>query len=66
MNSKGEFNVPFGKYNNPKFCDEENLLEVSNALENVTIIHGSFEVCIDYAEKGDFIYFDPPYHPISN
>ena len=65
VNSKGEFNVPFGKYNNPNFCDEENLLAVSKALENVSIIHGSFEICLDYAEKGDFVYFDPPYHPIS-
>ncbi|KKK41142.1 hypothetical protein LCGC14_0811270 [marine sediment metagenome] len=65
VNRKGEFNVPFGKYNNPKFCDEGNLLAVSKTLENVSIIHNSFEICLDYAEKGDFIYFDPPYHPIS-
>jgi DNA adenine methylase len=65
VNSKGEFNVPFGKYKNPNFCDEENLLSVSEALKNVKIIHGSFEICLDYAENGDFIYFDPPYHPIS-
>jgi DNA adenine methylase len=65
VNKKGQFNVPFGKYKNPNFCDEENLLAVSIALENVKIIHGSFEICLDYAEKEDFIYFDPPYFPIS-
>ena len=65
VNSKGQFNVPFGKYKNPNFCDEVNLLAVSKALKNVKIIHGSFEVSLDYAEKADFIYFDPPYYPIS-
>jgi len=65
VNSKGEFNVPFGKYKNPNFCDEKNLLAVSKALGNVKIILGSFEKCLDYTEKGDFVYFDPPYHPIS-
>ena len=65
VNSKGQFNVPFGRYKNPNFCDEENLLAVSKALENVKIIHDSFELCLDYAEKGDFVYFDPPYYPIS-
>jgi len=65
VNSKGQFNVPFGKYKNPNFCDEENLLAVSNLLKNVEIFHGSFEICLNYAVKGDFIYFDPPYYPIS-
>jgi len=65
VNSNGQFNVPFGKYKKPNFCNEENLLTVSKTLENVKIVNGSFEICLDYAEKGDFIYFDPPYHPIS-
>ncbi len=65
MNSKGQFNVPFGKYKNPNFCDEENLFAVSKSLENVKIKHGSFETCLHYAKKGDFVYFDPPYYPLS-
>lgn len=65
VNSKGQFNVPFGKYKNPKFCDEENLNAVSSALKNVDIIHGSFETCLDHSKVGDFVYFDPPYHPLS-
>lgn len=65
VNSKGQFNVPFGKYRSPNFCDKENLLAVNKALQNVKIIHGSFELCLDYAEKDDFVYFDPPYYPIS-
>ncbi len=65
VNSKGQFNVPFGKYKNPKFCDAENLRAVSFVLQNVKIISASFEKCVESAEPNDFIYFDPPYHPIS-
>jgi DNA adenine methylase len=65
VNSKGQFNVPFGRYINPNFCDETNLLAVNKALQNVELIHGSFEICLNFAKENDFIYFDPPYHPIS-
>ena len=65
VNSKGHFNVPFGKYKNPKFCDEINLKAVHYALQNTCLVNGSFEKCLDYAEKGDFVYLDPPYVPIS-
>ncbi|MBA7531820.1 Modification methylase DpnIIA [subsurface metagenome] len=65
VNSKGQFNVPFGTYRNPKFCDEENLVSIHKALKNVLLINDSFEKCLDFAEKDDFIYFDPPYVPIS-
>jgi DNA adenine methylase len=65
VNSKGFFNVPFGDYKNPLICDEENLLAVHEALENVELHVGSFEMCLDFAETGDFIYFDPPYVPVS-
>ncbi len=66
VNSKGFFNVPFGRHKNPKICDEENLRKVSQVLKNVKIYLGSFEVCLDFAEKGDFIYLDPPYFPLSD
>ena len=65
VNSKGQFNVPFGRYKNPNFCDEENLKAVSKALQNVEIINGSFQSCVKLAKKGDLVYFDPPYHPLS-
>jgi len=65
VNSKGFFNVPFGRYKNPRFCDEENLKAVHEALQTAEIIWGDFEDCLNYANKGDFIYFDPPYHPLS-
>ncbi|MFX1447628.1 MAG: DNA adenine methylase [Promethearchaeota archaeon] len=66
VNSKGFFNVPFGRHKNPKICDEPNLRKVSRALENVEIYLGSFEICLDFAEEGDFIYLDPPYFPLSD
>ena len=66
VNSKGLFNVPFGRHKNPKICDEPNLRNVSQALKKVEIFLGSFEICLDFAEKDDFIYLDPPYFPLSD
>ncbi len=65
VNSKGQFNVPFGKYKNPNFCDEKNLRAVNMVLQNVKIIHDSFERCLDFANEKTFIYLDPPYFPLS-
>lgn len=65
VNSKGEFNVPFGKYNNPLICDAENLRKVSNALNGITILHEDYKNVLKKARKGDFVYFDPPYYPVS-
>ncbi len=65
VNSKGEFNVPYGRYRNPNICDEKNLKTVYQVLKGVRIINSDFEICLDFAEKDDFIYFDPPYQPIS-
>ena len=65
VNSKGEFNTPFGSYKNPKFCNEVNLNAVHETLKSAQLIQGSFETCLKYAEKDDFVYFDPPYHPLS-
>jgi len=61
VNSKWQFNVPFGRYKNPLICDEENLIAVSKALQNTIIKNIDFTEVLKYAEKGDFIYFDPPY-----
>jgi len=66
VNSKGKFNVPFGRYKNVKFFEEENLLRASEALKNAKLICGDFEEVLKYAKKGDFIYLDPPYYPISD
>ncbi len=65
VNSKGQFNVPFGRYKNPKFCDEKNLRAVHEVLQNVEILLDSYERCIDYANEKTFFYIDPPYIPIS-
>ncbi len=65
VNSKGEFNVPIGNYNNPTICDEENLFSVKELLQNTTIEWGDYTVCKKYVNENTFIYFDPPYLPIS-
>lgn len=66
VNSKGEFNVPHGKYTNPKICDRVNLLAVSSLLQRVDIICGDFEETEKYACSTSFYYIDPPYKPLSN
>lgn len=66
VNSKGEFNVPFGKYTNPVICDSENLTAVSKALSGVEIVNSDFGSLAELAKLGDLVYFDPPYIPISN
>jgi DNA adenine methylase len=65
VNSRGEFNVPFGKYENPMICDEVNLRRVSKALQKVQIKHQDYKEVLKKAKKGDFVYFDPPYYPVS-
>jgi len=64
-NSKLQFNVPFGKYENPMIYDEENLRAASDLLQNVEILKGDFETSEKFADSETFIYFDPPYRPIS-
>ncbi len=65
VNKSGQFNVPFGRYNNPVICDEDNLRRVSNALQDVTITHQDYKHVLKTAKSGDFIYLDPPYYPIN-
>lgn len=65
-NSKGEFNVPSGKYKSPKIVDPENLLSVSKMLQDVELINSDFMSAVKKAKKGDFVYFDPPYHPLTD
>ena len=66
VNSKGDYNVPHGRYKNPQICDSENLHLVSEALQNVTITCGSYEACFENVNDKTFIYFDPPYRPLPN
>ncbi|WP_426846520.1 DNA adenine methylase [Candidatus Planktophila dulcis] len=65
VNSKGEFNVPFGKSKNPTLYVEENLRACSKRLKGSTITNLSFEKAVSKARKGDLVYFDPPYIPMS-
>ncbi len=65
VNSKGQFNVPMGRYKNPDILNEERLKAASVALQGVEIAVKGFEQVVEYAEKGDFVYFDPPYVPLS-
>lgn len=62
VNKKGVFNVPFGKYKNSTLYDKSNLLKCSELLQNVDIKLKDFENI--YPKKGDFVYFDPPYHKL--
>ena len=65
VNRSGEFNVPFGRYDNPTICAEGNLRAVSRALQGVRLLAGDFAQCLETAAPGDFVYLDPPYHPLS-
>ena len=67
VNSKNQFNVPYGRYKNPKIVDESLLLGVSEYLNkcDIQILNGDFEDAVLSAKTGDFVYFDPPYAPIS-
>lgn len=64
-NSRGGFNVPMGRYKNPLICDAENLRAVSQALQGVDIAPRDFREVLVHAKKGDLVYFDPPYWPVS-
>ncbi|MCB0346975.1 MAG: DNA adenine methylase [Bdellovibrionales bacterium] len=66
VNSRGEFNVPFGRYKNPRIIDEGNLRACSLLLQHVEIQTASFESVLDKARTGDFVYFDPPYVPLNS
>lgn len=65
FNQKGEFNVPAGRYKNPKILDEQNLLKVSKLLSVAEIINAGFESVEQDISGNAFVYFDPPYRPIS-
>lgn len=65
VNTKGKYNVPFGRYTNPNICDEGTLRAASQALQGVTIARRDFTEVLETAVPGDFVYFDPPYVPLS-
>lgn len=66
VNSKGEFNVPHGRYANPRICDADNLHACSAVLQKVEIRCGDFAETGRYAGPDTLFYFDPPYKPITD
>lgn len=64
-NKKGLFNVPFGRYKNPKIVDEERLYNASEILQRLNLYNTDFSYVLDVAKSGDIVYFDPPYLPVS-
>lgn len=66
VNKQGKFNVPYGKYTNPKICDDDGLKTASETLKKAEILCGDYLLVLEhYAQPGDFIFLDPPYLPIS-
>ncbi len=65
VNAKGGFNVPFGSYKNPQICFPRILRDCSAILQRTEIYHGDFSTCRPHVNQNTFVYFDPPYLPIS-
>jgi DNA adenine methylase len=65
VNSKGEFNVPQGSYKHPKICEAEVIMAASKLLKGIDIKCLDYKEAVAKASEGDFVYFDPPYEPIS-
>ena len=65
VNSQGQFNVPFGNYKNPRIVNAENLINCSKLLKNTEIYCADFSEILNKVQKGDFVYFDPPYVPLN-
>lgn len=65
VNKSGNFNVPFGKYKNPTICDSKNLRNLSELFKNVVFQYGDYKTSSKYIDKSTFVYFDPPYRPLS-
>ena len=65
VNKKGLFNVPMGSYKNPLICDERNLRAVAEKLQNVEVVCGDYKESADFIDKHTFVYFDPPYRPLT-
>ena len=66
VNKKGLFNVPIGAYKNPLICNENNLRAVSEKLQKVKIVCGDYKKSADFIDENTFVYFDPPYRPITD
>lgn len=66
VNQNGEHNVPIGAYKKPTICDVDNLFFVANKLQNVQIVCGDYQQSRNFIDNKTFVYFDPPYRPLSS
>ncbi len=66
VNSKNRYNVPFGDYQRPNICDQPTLRKCAKQLKRVKLRVADFEAAARRARKGDLVYFDPPYVPLSS
>ena len=65
VNKDGKFNVPCGKYKNPTICDSNNLRDLSKLIKDVIFEYGDYRKSEKYVNSNTFVYFDPPYRPLS-
>ena len=65
VNKDGKFNVPVGSYKNPTICDEKNLRNLSELIQNVQFQYGDYRKSMEYVTENTFVYFDPPYRPLN-
>ena len=65
VNKAGQFNTPFGKYKKVALADLDNIAAASKQMAGVRLINGDYSSVVEEAKAGDFVYFDPPYLPIS-
>ena len=65
VNKVGKFNVPMGSHKNPTICDEENLRNLSDLIQNVQFQYGDYRRSMEYVTENTFVYFDPPYRPLN-
>ncbi len=65
VNSKGEYNVPYGRYKNPSYCEPENIMACSELLKDTEITNEDFDSIREKVQENDFVYLDPPYVPLN-
>ena len=65
-NLSGNYNIPFGRHNKPLICDADNIRVVSSHLKDIDLTSGSYEEAVKDAKKGDLVYLDPPYYPLTS
>lgn len=65
VNKEGKFNVPYGRYKNPTICDTNNLKNLSKLIKDVKFEYGDYKKCEKFVNEKTFVYFDPPYRPLS-